>query len=57
MEKAAELLRSTRLPIARIAKRVGYNDASRFSQHFKRLFETAPIEYRRPDSARDRRSE
>jgi len=46
MEKAADLLRSTRLPVARIAKRVGYNDASRFSQHFRRLFKAAPIAYR-----------
>lgn len=46
MEKAAELLRTTRLPVARIAKRVGYRDASRFSQHFRRLFGAAPIAYR-----------
>jgi AraC-like DNA-binding protein len=46
MEKAAELLRSTRLPVARIARRVGYNDASRFSQHFRRLFVSAPNAYR-----------
>ena len=46
MKKAAELLLSTRLPVARIAKRVGYNDASRFTQHFKRLFEAGPIAYR-----------
>lgn len=46
MEKAAELLRTTRLPVARIAKRVGYRDASRFSQHFRRLFGAAPVAYR-----------
>lgn len=46
MEKAAELLRSTRLPVARIAKRVGYRDASRFSQHFKRSFDCLPTVYR-----------
>jgi len=46
LEKAAELLRSTRLPIARIAKRVGYRDVSRFGQHFKRMFESTPVEYR-----------
>jgi transcriptional regulator GlxA family with amidase domain len=46
LEKAAELLRTTRLTIARIAKRVGYRDVSRFGQHFKRLFEATPVEYR-----------
>jgi hypothetical protein len=29
-----------------IAKRVGYRDASRFGQHFKRPFEATPVEYR-----------
>jgi AraC-like DNA-binding protein len=46
LEKAAELLRTTRLPIARIAKRVGYRDVSRFGQHFKRLFEATPAVHR-----------
>lgn len=46
LEKAAELLRATKLPIARIAKRVGYRDASRFGQHFKRQFEATPAAYR-----------
>lgn len=46
LEKAAELLRTTRLPVARIAKRVGYNDVSRFGQHFRRTFGTAPKAYR-----------
>ncbi len=46
LEKAAELLRATRLPIARIAKRAGYRDASRFGQQFKRMSEATPFEYR-----------
>lgn len=46
LEKAAELLTTTKLPIARIAKRVGYRDVSRFGQHFKRKFEATPVEYR-----------
>lgn len=46
LEKAAELLSSTRLPIARIAKRVGYRDVSRFGQHFKRLYGKAPSTWR-----------
>ena len=47
LEKAAELLRNTRLPIARIAKRVGYRDVSRFGQHFKRRHGHSPGEWRR----------
>ncbi|WP_395746056.1 helix-turn-helix domain-containing protein [Prosthecobacter sp.] len=46
LEKAAELLRTTQLPISRIAKRVGYNDVSRFGQHFKRMFDSSPKTYR-----------
>lgn len=46
LEKAAELLRTTRLPIGRIARRVGYNDVSRFGQHFKRRFRATPAGYR-----------
>jgi AraC-like DNA-binding protein len=46
LEKAAELLRTTRLPIGRVAKRVGYNDVSRFGQHFKRRFRETPAAYR-----------
>ena len=47
MEKAAELLGTTRLPIARIARRVGYRDVSRFGEHFKRRFHAEPRRWRR----------
>lgn len=46
LEKAAELLSHTRLSVARIARRVGYRDVSRFGQHFKRAFDATPVEYR-----------
>ena len=46
LEKAAELLLSTRIPVARIAKRVGYRDVSRFGQHFKRRFGHTPAGFR-----------
>jgi AraC-like DNA-binding protein len=46
MEKAAELLAATRLPIARVARRVGYRDVSRFGQHFKRRFRATPRQWR-----------
>lgn len=51
MEKAAELLTMTRLPIASIARRVGYRDCSRFGQHFKRLYHTIPRRWRRNATA------
>jgi AraC-like DNA-binding protein len=50
MEKASELLRSTHLPITRIAKRVGYRDLSRFGQHFKRFAGCPPGKYRFRDT-------
>lgn len=50
LEKAAELLITTRLPIARIAKRVGYRDVSRFGQHFKRHFGKVPTDWRHRSS-------
>ena len=46
LEKAAELLRSTRLSISRVSKRVGYRDVSRFGQHFKRQYGRTPGEWR-----------
>jgi AraC-like DNA-binding protein len=50
LEKAAELLATTRLPISRIAKRVGYRDVSRFGQHFKRHHGHTPGGWRRRTS-------
>ena len=47
LEKAAELLRTTRLPVARIARRVGYRDVARFGQHFKRAFGEPPAVWRK----------
>ena len=47
LEKAAELLVTTRLSIARIASRVGYRDVSRFGQHFKRHHGQTPGEWRK----------
>lgn len=47
LDKAAELLRTTRLPVSRIARRVGYNDVSRFGQHFKRHTGQTPRAWRK----------
>jgi AraC-like DNA-binding protein len=32
--------------VARIARRVGYQDVSRFGQHFKRQFNKTPVAWR-----------
>jgi len=42
LERALVLLRTTDLPVAEVAHRVGYNDLSRFGQHFKRRFGRTP---------------
>jgi len=47
MQKAAELLCTTRLPVATIARRVGYRDVSRFGEHFKRQFHSQPSRWRK----------
>lgn len=46
MEKAAVLLRTTALTVAEVAYRVGYEDVSRFGQHFKRRFGATPAAFR-----------
>ncbi|MDR0902997.1 MAG: helix-turn-helix domain-containing protein [Opitutaceae bacterium] len=47
LEKAAELLTRTSLPVGIICQRVGYRDASRFSQHFSRKFGRGPLAWRK----------
>jgi len=46
MQKAADLLRRTRLPIQRIAASVAYDDPSRFATHFRRRFGLTPRGFR-----------
>jgi AraC-like DNA-binding protein len=46
LDKAASLLQQTALPVAAVARRVGYQDVSRFGQHFKRRFETSPNKWK-----------
>jgi AraC family transcriptional regulator len=46
MRLAAVLLRTTRLPVAEIAYRVGYEDVSRFGEHFKREHGATPASLR-----------
>jgi len=47
MQKAADLLRRTKLPVRQVAARVGYEDPSRFTVHFRRRFGLTPREFRR----------
>lgn len=47
MKKAAELLKSTNLPVSKIAEQVGYMNQSKFAAVFKKQMEMAPLEYRR----------
>lgn len=46
LELASILLRTTKLGVAEIAWRVGYQDLSRFGQHFKRRFGATPAAFR-----------
>lgn len=46
MRVASVLLKTTTLPVAEIALRVGYEDTSRFGKHFKRAFGATPAQYR-----------
>lgn len=47
MEKACELLRDTSDNILEIAKKVGYENQSKFSETFKEYYKMLPTEYRK----------
>jgi AraC family transcriptional regulator len=46
MDAAKVLLKTTKLPVAQIAHRVGYEDLSRFGRHFKTRVGVTPKAYR-----------
>jgi AraC family transcriptional regulator len=46
IELAKLLLKTTQLPVSEICFRTGYQDVSRFGQHFKRATGTTPAKYR-----------
>lgn len=46
MERARELLSSSHQSVSEIAGKVGYNDANYFSRVFKKIYGTAPKEFR-----------
>ena len=47
MEAAARLLRETGDSMAQIARAVGYENQSKFSAEFRKVFHMLPTEYRR----------
>ena len=47
MRKAAKLFAESSHPIQRVATTVGYKDASRFAEHFRRQYDVTPQVYRR----------
>lgn len=47
LEEAGHLLRTTDLPIGRIAQRLGFTDAQHFNKQFRRVMGSAPSDYRR----------
>ena len=51
LERAAEMLRNTTLPISQISLMVGYSDRSSFDRSFKRQYHMTPRRYR--DSGRE----
>ncbi|WP_425070156.1 helix-turn-helix domain-containing protein [Roseibium sp.] len=46
LERASVLLKTTQLSVAEVAWRCGYQDLSRFGQHFKRLYGATPAVFR-----------
>ena len=50
VERAAELLRMTDIPVREIAPRVGYADANYFSKVFKRHTGETPTLYRQKNT-------
>lgn len=46
LTKAAELLRSSRIPIAEVGRSVGYDNQLYFSRAFKSVYGVPPSEYR-----------
>ena len=51
MQIAEDLLASTRLSVAQVSRRVGYDSAEAFSRAFKRAHGTPPGEWRRERGA------
>ncbi len=52
LKKAASVLRDEHVSISKIAVMVGYKDASRFSEHFRKRFGVNPSVYRKQHKAK-----
>ncbi|MBR8186450.1 helix-turn-helix transcriptional regulator [Burkholderia ambifaria] len=50
LDRAAELLRYSRAPVADIANRVGYTSEAAFSRAFRGRYEMSPIQWRRANT-------
>lgn len=55
LRKAAELLATTDVPVAEVARMVGFSSRSNFSQAFHAMHDMDPTAFRRRSSATDRR--
>jgi len=55
LEAAAQLLRTTDLPVAEVAFRTGWTSASKFDLFFKRRYGVSPRDYRNRSAARRKR--
>ena len=47
MQRAAELLRETRLPVSEITRSVGYRHSAQFAKAFRRYYGQAPTQWRK----------
>jgi len=47
LRRAATLLQETRLPVAAVARELGYADPAFFTRQFRRVFGCTPSEHRR----------
>ena len=55
LQRARELIRTTRMPIQQIAQSVGYEGMSQFSAAFKQAYGTTPGRYRKMSETAIRR--
>lgn len=46
LEKAAELLRTTKLPVTEVALQTGFNSCSYFNKQFRKYYQSTPTQYR-----------
>lgn len=47
MQRAAQLLRDTTMPVSEITRRVGYRHSAQFAKAFRRYYGVAPTQWRK----------